>query len=285
VVRTPEGAAGAGASWRGAGAASGAGCAGEDLQEVRDDRSVELESGVVPWRSGPVSRVQGQRLRVALVIGVVPTAVGQVDAADERDVAGGVVTMPDDDQLLVVGAEHRHPLVQEHLPAGLVDLPAEVRVAVPADGSRYPEPVRTPDQPADLDASAGEIGEEVADRRTGRQEALVRVAAPVREPDPITRLQPAELLVQTSEVGGPVDERSHQVARGPGIELRILESRIPAFLRAEEPVVGTAGVALRAGLLGTVIRRGVGTERVRCRHAPETRWASSPASSMPPPSS
>ncbi|MGO4186779.1 hypothetical protein [Pseudarthrobacter sp. TAF60_1] len=56
--------------------------------------------------------------------GVVPAAVGKVEAAHECDVPRRIVTVADDEELLVMGPEHAYPLIQQHLSAGLVDFTA-----------------------------------------------------------------------------------------------------------------------------------------------------------------
>ena len=56
-----------------------------------------------------------------MMIRGVGAAAGQVDPADERDAADGVVRAVDDQQLLVVAAEATDPLVCHQLPAGPVD--------------------------------------------------------------------------------------------------------------------------------------------------------------------
>ena len=63
--------------------------------------------------------VQPLRLGVPPVLGIVPSAVAQVDPADEGDLPV-VVDAPDEDELLVVGSGATHPLVQQHLAARLV---------------------------------------------------------------------------------------------------------------------------------------------------------------------
>jgi hypothetical protein len=54
--------------------------------------------------------------------GIVPTAVGKVDPANERDIPRRIVTMADDEEFLVMGAEQSYTLIQQHLAAGVVDL-------------------------------------------------------------------------------------------------------------------------------------------------------------------
>jgi hypothetical protein len=61
-------------------------------------------------------------LWVSRVVGVVPTAVAEVEPANERDVPRRVVTMADDEEFLVMGAEQAYSLIQQHLSAGVVDL-------------------------------------------------------------------------------------------------------------------------------------------------------------------
>ena len=56
------------------------------------------------------------------MFGFVPTAVGQVGSADERDVYGRIVAVPDDEHFLVVRSEDAHSLIQQHLARGIFDL-------------------------------------------------------------------------------------------------------------------------------------------------------------------
>jgi hypothetical protein len=58
----------------------------EQLQHICHNRATKFEGGVVPRRLVPVPGIHVYRLRISRVIGVVPTAVGKVDSADERDV-------------------------------------------------------------------------------------------------------------------------------------------------------------------------------------------------------
>jgi hypothetical protein len=94
----------------------------ENGQQVSDHWAPQFESGIVPRGSFAVPGIHGQRLWVSRVVGVVPTAVAEVEPANERDVPRRVVTMPDDEEFLVMGAEQAYSLIQQHLSAGVVDL-------------------------------------------------------------------------------------------------------------------------------------------------------------------
>jgi len=115
-----------------------------------DGRPPEHQLDVVPGRPGSIGRGHGLRLRVAAVLGVVPARVAQIDTTDEGDVAGGVVRMPEDDELLVVAAHPPHPLVEDHLPAAVLD--RAVERAVLLLGERHPGRVGAPHEAADLHA-------------------------------------------------------------------------------------------------------------------------------------
>ena len=73
----------------------------------------------------------------------------QVDAADEGDVAGRVVAVPDHHELLVVRAAGADPHVEQHLGAALLQLLAEVAVLRGEEAGLVQ--VRAPDQAADVD--------------------------------------------------------------------------------------------------------------------------------------
>ncbi|BAS14199.1 hypothetical protein AHiyo8_25020 [Arthrobacter sp. Hiyo8] len=80
------------------------------------------------------------------MVGVVPSAVGKVDPANERDIPRRIVTTADDEQLLVVRAEHSDALIQKHFSAGVVDLAAKKLVGSAAHRSRYPLSMGSPDK-------------------------------------------------------------------------------------------------------------------------------------------
>jgi hypothetical protein len=86
--------------------------------------AAQFEGGIVPRRSFPVPGIHAHRLRVSRVVGIVPTAVGKVDPANERDIPRRIVTTADDEDFLVMGAKQAYTLIQQHLSAGIVDLTA-----------------------------------------------------------------------------------------------------------------------------------------------------------------
>ncbi len=147
------------------------------------------------------------------MLGVVATAVAQIDPADEGDVPVGVPVVLDHEQLLVVRAEPADPLVQQHLPAGLVDLVAQVLVLLGVVGQVLR--VRAPDQAADLDAVLGQIAEHLTHARALGQQFLVGVPAPVGEVDPVPGGQLTEFLVEPAEVVRTVQHRSDLIAGHP----------------------------------------------------------------------
>jgi hypothetical protein len=68
------------------------------------------------------------------MLGIVPAAVAQVDAADVGHVQVRTTRVPEHDELLVVGATGADPHVQQAFPAGRFDLVAEVPVFHGAEG-------------------------------------------------------------------------------------------------------------------------------------------------------
>ena len=56
------------------------------------------------------------------MIGVIATAVAEVKPANECDVPRRVISVADDEELLVMGAEQAHSLIQQHLSTRVVDL-------------------------------------------------------------------------------------------------------------------------------------------------------------------
>jgi hypothetical protein len=59
---------------------------GENCQQVSYHGATQFEGRIVPRWSFAVSGIHGQRLRVTRVIGVVATAMGEVESANERDI-------------------------------------------------------------------------------------------------------------------------------------------------------------------------------------------------------
>jgi hypothetical protein len=92
----------------------------EHCQQICHHGATQFEGGVVPGGSFPVPGIHGDRLRVTRVVGIVSTAVGKVDSANERDVPRRIVTTSDDEHLLVMGTEQAYTLIQQDLSASLV---------------------------------------------------------------------------------------------------------------------------------------------------------------------
>ena len=185
----------------------------EGLSEVADGRPPDLELNVVPGRPRPVSPIQDDGLRVALVALVVAPPVAEVDPADERDVLLGAPASSDDGELLVVGAEPADPLVGQHLTARVVHDLADVRVLLL--GVPLLVGMRPPHQPAHVDPSPDGLGENRPQFRTWSGQSLPGVASPVEEPHLVPGTEAGQLLVQPGEVGGPVDQRRDGVPLGP----------------------------------------------------------------------
>ena len=170
------------------------------------------QGGVSPYSSAIV-----EGLRVAAVVGVVAAGVAQVDAADVRDVAGRVVAVPDDHQLLVVRAARCAPACRaapRRRAAAAAGRAGGSRSAVKPSALR----VRAPDQPAYVDAALvgpAEHLDDLAARLAG--EPLVGVALPVGEEDQVAGAGGLEPLVELGEVRRPVDQRADQVALRPGL--------------------------------------------------------------------
>ena len=121
----------------------------ERVEDVRHRGAADLRHGVVPRRGRAVPFVQRRGLWIARVLCVVTPTVTEVDASDERDVFLGPALPAYDQELLVVGPAPAHPLVEERLPAALVDDGAEVVVLLAVEPAR----VRAPQQRAHLDAA------------------------------------------------------------------------------------------------------------------------------------
>ena len=194
---------------------------------------------VVPRRVRAVLLGQRLGLRVAVVGVVVAPVVGQVDAADEGDVARGVVAVPDHDELLVVRAAGAHPHVEQHLGAPLLQLLPEV--AVLGGEEAGPVEVRAPHQPAHDDAALVRAGQHLDDLAAGLAgEPLVGVTLPVGEEHEVARSGGLDRVVQGTEVRRAVDERADEVALRPrpvaavaGVQRR---GRVAPLGCGEEPV-------------------------------------------------
>jgi hypothetical protein len=112
--------------------------------QVPDCRPLDRELGVVPRRPIAIHRRHGLMLSVTVMVGVVAPAVAQVDAADKSNVVFRSARVPNDDELLVVGAAKPHALVEQDLSSGGVHHLSEVAILLGAE--TQPVEVRPPDQ-------------------------------------------------------------------------------------------------------------------------------------------
>ena len=248
--------------------------------DVEHRRPLDRHVHVVPRRTPPERRRHRDDLVVALVVDVVAAAVAQVDAAEVGDVAGGVVAVPQHDELLVVRAAGAHPHVAQALAPRLVDLDAEQPRLLGVEAELVP--VRAPQQPAHVGPAPGRGGE----RRRHRGcrvvgEPLVRVAAPVDEVEQVALPQRADPLVQLGHVGPAVDDGTHPVPLAPCDALRVVVVDdgvgVVALGRREEEIREHAAIL---PVRGPAARRVVGrcaVDRgptlIRCRHAGDARGA------------
>jgi hypothetical protein len=176
---------------------------------------------------------------------VVAPRVRQVDAADVGDVAGRVVAVPDDHELLVVGPAVAHPHVEQRLRTALLQLLAQGAVLAGEEPDLVP--VRAPDQPADVDTALVGTGQHVDDRAVGvvSHQQLVGVALPVGEEHQVAVAGGLESLVQLPEVRHAVDERPGEVALGPGAVVVEAGGVVVALGLGEEPVGDVSHVSRR----------------------------------------
>ena len=140
----------------------------------------------------------------------VSAPVTQIDPTDERDL--GTAVPLDHHELLVVGATPPDALVEQELSAGLVHRAGELdlRLLLEAHDPR----MRPPEEASHLDPSPHQAGEQLAER-DALDDDLVFVASPVGDEHAVPTTEPAELLAQSGEVRGAVDQRDDPVAARP----------------------------------------------------------------------
>ena len=189
------------------------------------------------WAFAVVVVVEFDGLGVAEMAVVVPAAVTEVDAADERDVVGGVGSTHHE-QLLVVAPAAAHPVIEEHFATRVVDHLGKREVLRLTEVHQLG--VRAPEEPADIDPLLHQLDEHGANLRARSVKQFVGIALPVGEVDPIAGLALAQHLVQSSEVSAAIDQDRAVVALGPR-ELVVVAPvdvgrRIPPLGGQEEPV-------------------------------------------------
>ena len=180
--------------------------------DVVHRRALDGHLDVVPCRGRAVGLRELHRLLVAAVVVVVTPAVTEIYPADVGDIAGRFVAVADDDELLVVRSARADAHVPQALPAGFVDLLAQVQVAVRAVAESVP--VGAPQQPADVDAALHRGDERGAEGRARVvRQLLVGIALPVGEVETVAGAQVADALVELLEVGTSVDDGPDRVPR------------------------------------------------------------------------
>jgi hypothetical protein len=217
--------------------------------DVEDRGALQLRLEVAPGRAEAVAGVDPDGVGVADVLRVIAPAARQVDAAQKRDAAAGILWEMDDQELLVVAAEPAHSLVGDQLPAGTVYQSAEhaVRVLVEPDQRR----VRPPQQPPDRDASPCEVRQQRTQlaARPGQQPG--GVDAPVGQVEPVAGPKVREQLVQARDVRLPVHVDADQVVVGPGAPVlpsRVdLGRRVATLVGGEQPGRGDVPGSHRLG--------------------------------------
>ena len=192
------------------------------------------------------------------MVGVVPPAVTQVDAADEGDVELGPAWVAQHHELLVVRAAGAHPHVEQALATGQFDVLAEVPVLGGAE--RELVQVGAPDEPAYVGAAAGRLAQHPRNGAVGLLgEALIGVAAPVGEQQQVASSEPRHAPDQLGEVGGPVHQRRGGVAGRPGqpVGAPSVQARcgVAALGGAEEPLGNGHGPDLLPRLSPHRVRR------------------------------
>ena len=192
----------------------------EGRLDVVHRRPLHRDLHVVPRRSATEDLRHDDPLVVAPVVGVVTTAVAQVDPADVGDVAARVVAVPQDDELLVVRPTRAHPHVTQALPAGLVDLDAEQARLLGVEPE--PVPVRAPEQAADVGPAAGGRREGRGDRVAVVGHQLVGVAPPVDEVEEVALAEGADPVVELGHVRRPVDDGPDVVPHAPRGAVRVV---------------------------------------------------------------
>lgn len=211
---------------------------------VVHDRPLEGHLHVVPGRPRPVLGGDLVGLRVTGVVGVVSATVTQVDAAQERDVAGRVVAVPDHDELLVVGAVAPYPHVEHHVGAALLEHLPETLVVLAGVPDR--PRVRAPHQRAHVDAALRGAAEHLRQGAAGVVgELLVGVGLPVGEPDEVAGAGRLDALEQLGEVRRPVHQRPGPVPARPGATgMGVVDPGAGVAARGdvEEPLAGPSGL-------------------------------------------
>ncbi len=136
----------------------------------------------------------------------------------------------------MVASTASHPLVDEHLAAGGVDVAGEAQVLLLTEMSLVR--VRAPHQATHHHAAPGHTAEHGGHARAGAGEQLIGIRTPIGETDHVAGLERDQLLVQAGEIRSAMDERQASVALGPRLGMSAVDRRrrIAPLVRMEEPV-------------------------------------------------
>jgi hypothetical protein len=181
--------------------------------EISDCWSADFEVCIVPRGPWAVTMVDLDDLGVSLVATVISPSMAEVDPSDECDVTLGGGRMPHNNELLVVRATSPYSLIEQHLPAGIIDLLRETSIVLRTE--REPIAVGTPEQPADVSATPAQICYERRDRRPVFGYALVSVSSPISETHFIVGAEIRDDCSQPSEIRSTVHEELDMVTFGP----------------------------------------------------------------------
>ena len=185
----------------------------EALLRLPHHRTPQLQLKIMVSRIGPVHGIGSHALPIATVIGVVAASVVKVDAPDERHIVLGTTAVADDDHLLMVATERKHPLVQQHLTTRPVDREGEhpVRTHLRAHHTG----VGVPEQPAHPRSTTGRPGQRLDHRRPALGEELIAIASPPHEVDRVTVTRRGQHARQGLVVHTSMHQRTDRVALGP----------------------------------------------------------------------
>jgi hypothetical protein len=129
----------------------------EGLRDISDDGPADLKLNVVPRRAGTVPLVQGDRLRITVMILVVAPPMAQIDPPDESDILVLVSEVLKKDELLMVAPSSADPFVHKDFSACFVQHLSELLVLLFAELALVG--MGAPHESPDLDASAQEAPE------------------------------------------------------------------------------------------------------------------------------
>jgi hypothetical protein len=101
--------------------------------EIAHGRPLDRKLSVMPRRPGPIDRRHRLALTVSMMHFLIAPAVAEVDASNKSDVALGLLSVTDDNHLLVMRPAPPHSLVEQNLAAGRVHQLAQVPILLGAE--------------------------------------------------------------------------------------------------------------------------------------------------------